>query len=968
MGTLYDTKKGFLLKMIASLILLLCVLKPIHASVGVGNSTALYSKSNSINIGALLTSDSIIGKAAKRGIEAAVDDINADSSILRDSRLNLVYHDANCSGFLATVDALQLLEKDMAVVIGPQTSGISHVVSDVVNELHVPLLSLATDPTLTALQYPYFLRATQSDYFQMSAIADIIHHFGWREVITIYVDDDYGRNGISALGDALVEKRGTISYKAALSPGASADDISDLLVQINLLESRVFIVHVNPDTGLTVFSLAKTLGMMRDGYVWIATDWLASVLDASEPVDHDTMNHLQGVLALRHHIPSSDRKKGFLSRWKHLKYTGNWSVNSYTFYAYDSVWLAAHALDLFLSNGGSLSFSSDPKLNVVKGSSINLSSLRVFEGGPGLLKALLATNYTGFAGHYQLDSEKDLVDSTLDILNIVGTGSRRIGYWSNYTGLTVVDPDNPKSENGSSSAEKLYSVIWPGQTTKIPRGWVFPDNGKPLRIAVPNRVSFQDFVAKAKDPPGVQGYCIDVFEAAVSLLPYPVPRTYVLYGNGRRNPVYNDIVYDVSQHKYDAAVGDITMTTNRTRVVDFTQPFLESGLVIVAPVKTRKSSPWAFLQPFTLEMWIVTGAFFMLVGFVVWILEHRINSDFRGSPRQQVMTIFWFSFSTMFFAHRENTVSTLGRSVLIIWLFVVWIITSSYTASLTSLLTVQQLTTGVQGLDSLIANGEPIGVQDGSFVRNYLISELKVSPSRIISIKDQQDYIEALDSGPANGGVAAIVDELPYIEVFLANVNCAYEVVGQEFKKSGWGFVFQRDSPLAVDLSIAILQLSENGNLQRIHDKWLVKADCSSQDNTSVEENRLSLESFWGLFLIMGSTCLLALICFALKVLGQYFKFNSTEDSTSEETEAGDSSMKNTGDSSMKNRPILRLSSFRELMEFVDKKEAEVKEILRSKKSMVRKPGDASRSSVSDAQLQDGSVSDGQLQESPARV
>ncbi|GAB2233815.1 hypothetical protein Droror1_Dr00003044 [Drosera rotundifolia] len=106
MGTLYDTKKGFLLKMIAILILLLCVLEPIHAVDGVGNSIVSSLKSNSVNIGALLTSDSIIGKAAKRGIEAAVDDINADSSILRDTRLNLTYHDANCSGFLATVDGI----------------------------------------------------------------------------------------------------------------------------------------------------------------------------------------------------------------------------------------------------------------------------------------------------------------------------------------------------------------------------------------------------------------------------------------------------------------------------------------------------------------------------------------------------------------------------------------------------------------------------------------------------------------------------------------------------------------------------------------------------------------------------------------------------------------------------------------------------------------------------------------------
>jgi len=81
--------------------------------------------------------------------------------------------------------------------------------------------------------------------------------------------------------------------------------------------------------------------------------------------------------------------------------------------------------------------------------------------------------------------------------------------------------------------------------------------------------------------------------------------------------------------------------TNRTRIVDFTQPYSESGLIIVASVKEMNSSPWAFLKPFTLEMWCVTGAFFIFVGVVVWILEHRMNTEFRGSPRQQLVTICW---------------------------------------------------------------------------------------------------------------------------------------------------------------------------------------------------------------------------------------------------------------------------------------------------------------------------------------
>ncbi|KAF9600309.1 hypothetical protein IFM89_006622 [Coptis chinensis] len=50
------------------------------------------------------------------------------------------------------------------------------------------------------------------------------------------------------------------------------------------------------------------------GYVWIVTDWLPSVLDSLEPMDLDTMNLLQGVIALRHHTADSNMKNKFMSQ------------------------------------------------------------------------------------------------------------------------------------------------------------------------------------------------------------------------------------------------------------------------------------------------------------------------------------------------------------------------------------------------------------------------------------------------------------------------------------------------------------------------------------------------------------------------------------------------------------------------------------------------------------------------------
>lgn len=92
---------------------------------------------------------------------------------------------------------------------------------------------------------------------------------------------------------------------------------------------------------------------------------------------------------------------------------------------------------------------------------------------------------------------------------------------------------------------------------------------------------------------------------------------------------------------FDSAIGDIAIVTNRTRIADFTQPYAASGLVVVAPFKKINSGGWSFLQPFTPLMWIVTACSFFFIGIVVWILEHRINDEFRGPPKQQIITILW---------------------------------------------------------------------------------------------------------------------------------------------------------------------------------------------------------------------------------------------------------------------------------------------------------------------------------------
>ncbi|KAF5747248.1 Glutamate receptor 3.3 isoform 4 [Tripterygium wilfordii] len=609
-----------------------------------GYCSNVTSRPDIVNVGAIFTFASTIGRVAKVAIQEAVKDVNSDPNILRGTKLHVIMQNSNCSGFLGMVEALRFMETDIVAIIGPQSSVVAHIISHVANELHVPLLSFAaTDPTLSSLQFPFFVRTTHSDLYQMTAIAEIIGYYGWKEVIAIFVDDDYGRNGVSALNDKLAERRCKISYKGGIHPGSvNRGDIMGLLVKVAMMQSRIIILHVNPDIGYKVFSVAQYLGLMGNGFVWMATDWLSSVLDSAVRLPSEIMDTMQGVLVLRQHTPDSERRKSFFSRWNKIN-GGSLGLHAYGLYAYDSVWLVAHAIDAFFNQGGLISFSNDSRLISAEGGNLHLEAMGIFDDGGLLLRNILQSNFVGLTGPFKFNPDGSLFLPAYDIINVIGTGYRQIGYWSNYSGLSTKLPEilYTMPPNRSTTSQQLYTVIWPGGTLSIPRGWVFPNNGKQLRVGVPRRVSFREFVSQERGTDNFQGFCIDVFIAAINLLPYAVPYIFIPFGNGTKNPSYSELVNMITTGNFDAAVGDIGIVTSRTKIVDFTQPYASSGLVVVAPFEKLHTGAWAFLRPLSRQMWIVTSCFFLFVGIVVWILEHRINDDFRGSPKKQIITILW---------------------------------------------------------------------------------------------------------------------------------------------------------------------------------------------------------------------------------------------------------------------------------------------------------------------------------------
>lgn len=134
-------------------------------------------------------------------------------------------------------------------------------------------------------------------------------------------------------------------------------------------------------------------------------------------------------------------------------------------------------------------------------------------------------------------------------------------------------------------------------------------------------------------------------------------------------------------------------------------------------------------------------------------------------------------------------VNNWSRFVLIIWVFVVLILTQSYTASLASMLTVQKLQPAFTDIKEIQRNGYKVGYQNSSFIKGFLMEYLRFDETKLVPLKTIQDYHDALSKGNKNGGVAAILDEVPYLKLFLGK-NCSkYTMVGPTYKTDGFGFV-----------------------------------------------------------------------------------------------------------------------------------------------------------------------------------
>ena len=220
-------------------------------------------------------------------------------------------------------------------VVGGASSRISTTVSTLLSTDNIPQISYSsTSPTLSNKDiYRTFFRTIPSDVYQAKAIADILEHFNWTYISIVASDDEYGRNGLHALGKILKLRRFCIAEQAVFSMNSDEETKRDAgrIIQRLQEDTRQRVVVLWCERPAAIGFFQEAVGKLSN-ITWIGTESWGDNKDVKNVIDFDLIGGMLGVLPYlgRHdkfdkHLkslnPNSIQKNPWLSEY--------WSQNKF---------------------------------------------------------------------------------------------------------------------------------------------------------------------------------------------------------------------------------------------------------------------------------------------------------------------------------------------------------------------------------------------------------------------------------------------------------------------------------------------------------------------------------------------------------------------------------------------------------------------------------------------------------------
>ncbi|HEX5400601.1 MAG TPA: transporter substrate-binding domain-containing protein [Verrucomicrobiae bacterium] len=260
----------------------------------------------------------------------------------------------------------------------------------------------------------------------------------------------------------------------------------------------------------------------------------------------------------------------------------------------------------------------------------------------------------------------------------------------------------------------------------------------------------------------------------------------------------DQLLAGVTNGTLTAAVAAISVTADREKTLDFTEPFFTTGLGIAVSDKT--TAPWlgVLRRLFSWQFLAVVGLLVLVLlaaGFLVWLFERRGNAEqFGGKPLQGIGAGFWWSAVTMTtVGYGDKAPRTFGgRVVGFIWMFVAIVIISSFTAAITSALTVNQLGSSIHSPKDLpeVRVATVVSSTGEAYLRRQHIV-YKAYP-------DASSALAAL----ADDHVDAVVYDAPILQYLIRNsFHGRLVVLPHTFSRQDYAIAVPQGSPLREELN-----------------------------------------------------------------------------------------------------------------------------------------------------------------------
>nr|XP_020470473.1 glutamate receptor ionotropic, kainate 2-like [Monopterus albus] len=375
-----------------------------------------------------------------------------------------------------------------------------------------------------------------------------------------------------------------------------------------------------------------------------------------------------------------------------------------------------------------------------------------------------------------------------------------------------------------------------------------------------------------------EGYCVDLLRELANILGFTYEVHLVedgKYGAQDENTgQWNGMVKELMDHRADLAVAPLTITYVREKVIDFSKPFMTLGISILYR-KPNGTNPgvFSFLSPLSPDIWMyillaylgVSCVLFVIARFspYEWYNPHPCNPDSDVVENNfTLLNSFWFGVGALMQQGSELMPKALStRIVGGIWWFFTLIIISSYTANLAAFLTVERMESPIDSADDLAKQTkiEYGVVEDGStmtFFKKTKIStydkmwEFMSSRRHSVMVKNAEEGIHRVLTSDY-----AFLMESTTIE-FVTQRNCNLTQIGGLIDSKAYGVGTPMGSPYRDKITIAILQLQEEGKLHMMKEKWWRGNGCPEEE--SKEASALGVQNIGGIFIVLAAGLVLS--------------------------------------------------------------------------------------------------------------